>query len=160
MPGSIEIALVAVVTAAAWSDFRTRRIPNWITVPGAALGFAMQAFYGGLHGALASLTGAGLGLGVFIALYIAGGMGAGDVKLFSAVGALTGPQALILVFVFTGLLGGIAAAALAASAGNENYGGFGFAAAALRGCHRRRHLALSCGPWLDRTDESLGNWVN
>ena len=99
MPGSIEIALVAVVTAAAWSDFRTRRIPNWITVPGAALGFAMQAFYGGLHGALASLTGAGLGLGVFIALYIAGGMGAGDVKLFSAVGALTGPQALILVFV-------------------------------------------------------------
>jgi len=41
-------------------------------------------------------------------------MGAGDVKLFSAVGALTGPQALILVFVFTGLLGGIAAAALAA----------------------------------------------
>ena len=117
MPGSIEIALVAVVTAAAWSDFRTRRIPNWITVPGAALGFVLQAFYGGLHGALASLTGAGLGLGIFIALYIAGGMGAGDVKLFSAVGALTGPQALILVFVFTGLLGGIAAAALAASRG-------------------------------------------
>src|SRR5438876_7924553 len=117
MPGSIQIALVALVTAAAWSDFRTRRIPNWITMPGAALGFVLQTWYGGIHGALASLTGAGLGLGVFIALYIAGGMGAGDVKLFSAVGALTGPQALILVFVFTGLLGGIAAAALAAFRG-------------------------------------------
>jgi len=117
MPLSIEIALVALVIAAAWSDLRTRRIPNWITVPGAALGFALQAWYGGLHGALASLAGAGLGLGIFIALYMAGGMGAGDVKLFSAVGALVGPQALILVFVFTGLLGGIAAAALAAVRG-------------------------------------------
>lgn len=42
-------------------------------------------------------------------------MGAGDVKLFSAVGAFAGPQALILVFIFTGLLGGIAALVLAAS---------------------------------------------
>ena len=106
---------MALVIAAAWSDLRTRRIPNWITVLGAALGFALQAFYSGLHGALASLAGAGLGLGVFVALYIAGGMGAGDVKLFSAVGALAGPQALILAFVFTGLLGGIAAVVLAAS---------------------------------------------
>ena len=39
-------------------------------------------------------------------------MGAGDVKLFGAVGALVGPQALILVFVFTGLVGGIAALGL------------------------------------------------
>ena len=117
MPGSIEVALVALVTAAAWSDLRTRRIPNWITVPGAALGVGLHAYYGGLHGALASLAGAGLGLGIFIALYMAGGMGAGDVKLFGAVGALVGPQALILVFVLTGLLGGIAAAALAASRG-------------------------------------------
>jgi len=117
MPGSIQITLVALVTAAAWSDFRTSRIPNWITVPGAALGFVLQAWYGGIHGALASLAGAGLGLGIFIALYIAGGMGAGDVKLFSAVGALAGPQALIMVFVFTGLLGGIAALVLSVSRG-------------------------------------------
>ena len=113
MPGSIEIVLVALVTAAAWSDFRIRRIPNWITVPGAALGFALQAWHGGLEGVLSSLAGAGLGLGIFIALYIAGGMGAGDVKLFSAVGAFAGPQALIVVFVFTALLGGIAAVGLA-----------------------------------------------
>jgi prepilin peptidase CpaA len=117
VPSGIEITLIALVTAAAWSDLRTRRIPNWITIPGAALGFALQACYGGLHGVLLSLAGAGLGLGIFVAFYIAGGMGAGDVKLFSAVGALLGPQALILVFVFTGLLGGLAAATLAASRG-------------------------------------------
>lgn len=113
MAGSIETVLVVLVTAAAWSDLRTRRIPNWITVPGAMLGFLLQSFYGGLNGALASLAGAGLGLGIFLGFYMAGGMGAGDVKLFSAVGALVGPRALILVFVFTGLLGGIAAVVLA-----------------------------------------------
>ena len=117
MPVSIEIVLVGMVIAAAWSDLRTRRIPNWIPVSGAVVGFALQAYYGGLGGGLASLAGAGMGLGIFIALYMAGGMGAGDVKLFSAVGALVGPQTLILVFVFTGLLGGIAAVALAASRG-------------------------------------------
>ncbi len=117
MPLSIEIALIILVLAAAGSDLRTRRIPNWITVPGAALGFVLQAYSGGFRGALESLAGSGLGLAIFIALYVAGGMGAGDVKLFSAVGALTGPEALILVFVLTGLLGGIAAAALAASRG-------------------------------------------
>jgi prepilin peptidase CpaA len=109
MPRGIAIVLVVMVSAAAWADLRTRKIPNWITVPGALLGFALQVWYGGLHGAAASLEGAALGLGIFIALFIAGGMGAGDVKLFSAVGALVGPQALVLVFVFTGLLGGIAA---------------------------------------------------
>ena len=117
MPTSLKIGLIVLVAAAAWSDLRTRRIPNWITVPGALLGFALQAWHSGLGGALSSLAGTGLGLGIFILLYAAGGMGAGDVKLFSAVGAFMGPQALIVVFVITGLLGGIAAVALAAYRG-------------------------------------------
>ena len=113
----VQIVLVIFVIAAAYSDLRTRRIPNWLTVSGAALGFLLQLWYGGLHGAASSLTGAGFGLAIFIPLYVLGGMGAGDVKLFSAVGALTGPRILIVVFVFTGLLGGIAALALALSRG-------------------------------------------
>src|SRR5947207_13865512 len=117
MPRGIEIVLIMLVSAAAWTDLRTRKIPNWITATGALLGFALQVWYGGLHGAAASLEGAVLGLGIFIALFITGGMGAGDVKLFSAVGALAGPQALVLVFVFTGLLGGIAAGVVAISRG-------------------------------------------
>jgi prepilin peptidase CpaA len=117
MPRNIEIVLIALVTAAAWSDLRTRKIPNWITVPGAAIGLALQTWYGGFYGGLASLAGAALGLGIFLVLYIACGMGAGDVKLFSAVGAFVGPQTLIPVFVFTGLIGGIAAIALAISRG-------------------------------------------
>ena len=114
MHRSIEIALVIVVTAAACSDFLTRRIPNWITLSGVALGLAGHIFYDGVRGAVVSVSGIGLGATIFIVLYLAGGMGAGDVKLFGAVGALLGPQPLILAFVCTGLLGGIAAVALSA----------------------------------------------
>ena len=113
MPGAMQIALSVVVAAAAWSDFRTRKIPNWITAPGAALGLILHVWFSGLPGALESVLGAMLGLAIFLGLYIAGGMGAGDVKLFGAVGAFAGPQALIIVFVFTGLFGGAAALALA-----------------------------------------------
>lgn len=114
---SIQIVLVGLVIAAAWSDLRTRRIPNWMSVTGAAAGFVLQFWFGGLHGAAQSLAGLGLGLAIFMPLYILGGMGAGDVKLFSAVGALAGPLPLMIVFVFTALLGGVAAIALALSRG-------------------------------------------
>jgi len=109
----IQIALIALVVAAAWSDIRTRRIPNWMTVSGAVAGTALHIVYGGTYGGLQALAGLALGLAIFIGLYAAGGMGAGDVKLFGAVGAFTGPQAMVVVFVFTGLLGGLAGAALA-----------------------------------------------
>ena len=109
MPAVINITLIALLLIAAWSDIHTRRIPNSITVPGAAAGLVLNSFYGGFHGTVQSLAGAALGLTIFLALYSTGGMGAGDVKLFGAVGAFTGPQTLVLVFVFTGLLGGVAA---------------------------------------------------
>jgi prepilin peptidase CpaA len=105
----MEIVLIAMALAAAITDLRTRRIPNWIPVSGAVIGVVL--------GGLPSLAGAALGFGIFMILYIAGGMGAGDVKLFSAVGALVGPQALLIVFIFTGLVGGLAAIALSLSRG-------------------------------------------
>ena len=117
MPETLQLALAAVVIAAAVSDLKRGRIPNWITVPGATLGLALQSYHGGLQGAIFSLAGAAMGLGIFMVLYLAGGMGAGDVKLFGAVGALVGPQALVWVFIFTGLLGGVAALALAMARG-------------------------------------------
>ena len=99
MIGLRFLVLTVVVVVAAVMDLRSRRIPNWITVPGVALGLVLHLVEGGLYGALVCLAGAALGFGIFIAFYIAGGMGAGDVKLFSAVGALTGPSALVTIFV-------------------------------------------------------------
>jgi prepilin peptidase CpaA len=111
MPTVIETTLIALVIIGAWSDLRTRKIPNSITASGAVVGLVLHGFYGGFYGAIQSVAGAAFGLAIFLALYAAGGMGAGDVKLFAAVGAFTGPRALVLIFAFTGLLGGIAALA-------------------------------------------------
>lgn len=116
-PVILEAVLLAMVIVAAATDIATRQIPNWITVPGALLGFAIQSYYDGLHGALLSLAGTAMGFSFFLLLHLAGGMGAGDVKLAGAVGALVGPQAFVLVFVATGLLGGIAALSLAIARG-------------------------------------------
>src|SRR5205809_455804 len=120
MPAAMMMGLIVLVSLAAWSDLRTRRIPNSITVTGAAAGLLSHAFYHGVSGAVQSLAGAALGLAIFLGLYVAGGMGAGDVKLFGAVGAFAGPQALVTVFIFTGLIGGIAGIALALYRGRLN----------------------------------------
>jgi prepilin peptidase CpaA len=108
-----QIVVIALVLAAAWTDLKTRRIPNWIPVSGAACGVAVQVWHSGLPGVLPCIAGAALGMAIFLPLYMLGGMGAGDVKLFTAVGILVGPQTLVLVFVLTGLLGGVAAGMLA-----------------------------------------------
>ena len=60
----------------------------------------------GAQGALSSLSGLGLGIGLLLLPYLMGGMGAGDVKALGALGALIGPGPLLHVFVYMGLLGG------------------------------------------------------
>ena len=147
LPAPLAAGLVAMVIAAAAFDLAARRIPNFITAPGALLALALHFLYGGWRGAGAALAGAALGLGIFLVLFAAGGMGAGDVKLFAAVGAFTGFSALPLVFVLTGLLGGVAALVLAIARGRlrqtlSNTGHILASAGALRFQEVRRSSAL------------------
>ena len=60
----------------------------------------------GLSGTTNSLQGAGLALGVLLPLYFLRGMGAGDVKLMAAIGALKGPEFLIYTFAWAAIFGG------------------------------------------------------
>ena len=52
--------LLAVL--AGWTDYRSRRIPNWLTVPGLAIGVGINVTAEGWAGLRTSLLGAGLGL--------------------------------------------------------------------------------------------------
>ena len=88
---------------AGWLDWRTRRIPNWLTVSGLVAGFGVQTVIGRWHGALVSLEGAGLALLVLLPLVLVRGLGAGDWKLMGAVGALLGPWGL-LAFLFVSIM--------------------------------------------------------
>lgn len=112
MPEPVQLALLALALAAAFTDLRARRIPNWLTLAGITAGMGLNFWFESWSGLRHSLLGMALGAGLFLALYMTGGMGAGDVKLLAAVGSLVGPQPLLVIFVLTGIFGGVAALAL------------------------------------------------
>lgn len=100
---------LAVTFWAAWLDWRTRRIPNWLTVSGFTLGIGVRSLILGWHGALTSLEGAGLALTILLPMVLLRGLGAGDWKLMGAVGALLGPQAMLVVLFVSVIVSGLMA---------------------------------------------------
>jgi prepilin peptidase CpaA len=104
-----HIAVAVLVILAAFTDCRSRRIPNWLTFSGFGAGLVLNGFTGGFAGLRSSALGALLAFGVFVSLYCLRAMGAGDVKLMAAIGALTGPAGWLLVFLATALAGGLLA---------------------------------------------------
>src|SRR5580698_1090511 len=110
---TLVIWLVALVFTfyAGWVDWHTRRIPNWLTVPGLFLGIGLHVVIGGWHGALSSLEGAGLGLLILFPLVLVRGLGAGDWKLMGAVGALLGPVGMLIVLFVSVMVSGLMAVA-------------------------------------------------
>ena len=73
---------------AGWTDLKSRRIPNWLTVPAFAVGVAANTVIGGWAGLKFSLLGALLGLGLLLPFVLVRSLGAGDWKLAGALGAI------------------------------------------------------------------------
>jgi len=97
---------------------RYRKIPNWLTLSGILAGFAMNFAIGPPEGGVMfALQGFALGFGLYMALYVLRAMGAGDVKLMGAVGALLGPGLIVHAFLFTAVAGGVLALLVAARRG-------------------------------------------
>lgn len=116
-----DVIVVATVVcgaaAAAGIDLRTRRVPNALTAALAAIGAVLAVT--GLSGVSVIAAAAGLGVGLALMLpgFLFGATGAGDVKLFAAMGTLVGPAHILRAFVFTAVAGGLLAVAVAARRG-------------------------------------------
>jgi prepilin peptidase CpaA len=93
-------------------DWRYRRIPNWLTVPGLLAGIAVNTLVDGWLGAKSSLLGAGLGLLLLLPLVLVRALGAGDWKLIGALGACLGSTRLIAVLFGSVFVAGIMAIGL------------------------------------------------
>jgi prepilin peptidase CpaA len=100
-------ALIAAVF-----DVKSRRVPNLLSGPALIIAFGLHLSLDGWHG-LFNAIGAALICGIiFFIFYLAGGMGAGDVKLIAAAGGFMGLSAVPSLLVFTSLTGGLMAVAL------------------------------------------------
>jgi prepilin peptidase CpaA len=110
-PGIIGLAVLLAVVAGVM-DWRFRRIPNWLTVSGLAVGIVINTALAGWSGAKTSLLGAGLGLLLLLPFVLVRSLGAGDWKLVGALGAFLGPGNLLNVLLITVLVAGLMAAAL------------------------------------------------
>jgi prepilin peptidase CpaA len=124
-PPGAEALLLALVVGAAIYDFRYRRIPNWLTVSGVVAGLILNSFLYqgtssspfGFNGLFFALKGLGLAFLVYVFLYALRAMGAGDVKLMAAVGAIVGWENWFGIFIVTAILGGIVSLILVVARG-------------------------------------------
>ena len=101
--------LVAMLVIAIGVDLRQQRIPNLLTLGGAAMGLCLQLGTGGIQGLLAGLGGLGVGLLMLLPLYATGGTGAGDVKLMAAAGSFLSPMNALLAACLSVIAGGMIA---------------------------------------------------
>lgn len=99
--------LISTVT-----DLRSRRIPNLATFSTILFALLAHSLYDGLTGFLFSLQGLGCGFFLLFVPYRLGGIGAGDVKLMAAVGAVLGVYHTFLAFLIIAIIGGVTALAM------------------------------------------------
>lgn len=100
-----EIFLVIVSLVGALYDWRARRIPNWLTFGTFFIVLIVNLISFNFTGALNCFIGFLAGIALLAIPYVVGWMGAGDVKLLGAIGAIVGFKYVILIFVYTTIWG-------------------------------------------------------
>ena len=111
IPQNILTALIFIPLGLSitYMDVRYRRIPNRQVLTILLCGIALNGFFGAWQGVLASLLGMVMAFGLMLVLHVLGTMGAGDVKLFAAIGAVLGSSLVVPTFVIVALTGGVLA---------------------------------------------------
>lgn len=104
LPGTVALVAASV---AMLSDLRTRRIPNWLTIGVFVIGLVLNLLASGPSGLASAAVGGLVGFGLLIPFYAMRAMGAGDVKLLAALGALLGVQTVLAVAAAGALVGGV-----------------------------------------------------
>ncbi len=99
------LLLAPLAAVISYYDVRYRRIPNSFVLATLVSGLAINVAFGGWSGAVASLEGCGLAFILMFVLHIFGAMGAGDVKLFAAIGSVTGAHLVLPMFFIVMMVG-------------------------------------------------------
>lgn len=100
---------LVIATVGAFKDLRGRTIPNWLSYTGILSGLAFRVAMAGWPALKSGFLGLLIGGGFFYVLFLAGGMGGGDVKLMAAVAAWAGSPKTIYILTTTAMAGGVLA---------------------------------------------------
>ena len=92
--------------AGAAVDLWTRRVPNPLTLGTTALGITLAAMHVTQIGVAGALVGFAVGLALMLPGHLIGATGAGDVKLFAALGTMLGAKGIVMAFLYTAIAGG------------------------------------------------------
>jgi len=103
------IMAIAVSFVGGGIDWRTRRLPNWLTAPGFVLGLAGNTWLFGWPGMRGAMLGAGIALVLLLPIVLLRGLGAGDWKLMGALGALVSSREILHLLFLTILVAGVIA---------------------------------------------------
>ncbi|OGX68609.1 MAG: hypothetical protein A2189_01070 [Paenibacillus sp. RIFOXYA1_FULL_44_5] len=99
--------LVLLIMLAFYTDVKAMRIPNKLTAAGAVGGMLVNFLRDGWQGLFLSMTGLTVGFILVFILYVVRAVGAGDVKLFAAIGAISGFQLVLSSLMYSILYAGM-----------------------------------------------------
>jgi prepilin peptidase CpaA len=112
------VVLLLLILVAVGGDLRDYRIYNLPVMIGIAAGFTINTVSDGLRGLAASVLAMLVPFILLAALFALRMLGAGDIKLFCAIGAIMGLEFILYTMVFSFLEGGIIALGIMVVKGN------------------------------------------
>lgn len=101
------LILLIFLIFVSYYDVRYSKIPNWLNVSGFFIGIIYHSILNQLDGFIHSILGALVGGGILLILYIFKAIGAGDVKLFAAIGAISGVLFTLYTIMYSIIYAGI-----------------------------------------------------
>ena len=101
------IVLLLILMAAVYTDYRQNRIPNWIIVFGIVSGLLISFIHNGIGQMCEGLLGMILPVVLLYPVFMIGGLGAGDIKLFAVAGSYLGIKGVTISFIVAFVMGAI-----------------------------------------------------
>ncbi len=102
----VNAVLAGIILIAVVFDLRVRRIPNALIIIALAFALTYHVHQSGYIGLIFCLKGFCIGILLLFIPFIMGGIGAGDVKLLAAIGAIKGSVFVFNTFLWMSLWGG------------------------------------------------------
>lgn len=146
------IEVIILLTLAIASDARTYKISNKIILLFLVVGFLTNFYLTGISGIVLSFYGAIIPVLLLFILYVLKMLGAGDIKLFSAIGSIMGLEFILFTISYSFVCGGIIALFLIIIRKNSKQR-FQYLFNYLKSCF----ITFSLQPYTDFEDKSDGS---